>query len=560
MESNTAMPGGKFNSLSMVTPVDQHGSAQSPPENESAANDSSKVPDDQVPKRASFMGIPPEMRLRIYDFLLDGDRITDMPVTFGRKHSCETNTYNGPRQDNLKCTCAKTVFPQILAVNKLVFAEAAPLLYATTELRLALPTYANPYIVEETLNVISGGAKASFTKAVLPTSLNELDIVIYEGDRRSNSMTSLWTRLAADCHRLKDIRLQITFDADVIESLDSVGWDQLTGVVNLPAIESLDVEILCYTGDYFPGVTPEIFAAGLDASLRAEITRLGKSIKILSFGPILAETYTVIAPDNRGCGDSSLSISENYTAPAAASDHLAILNFLNISKAHVVSHDKGGGIATSLAFEHPERVDKLVIIEYALPGGGFYTTCATSDQLYRDWQLAFFAVPDAASYFIQGREKEMLTWYFYHGSYSGNSVFSQELLETYTRAIAKPGFLRAGLKYFGAAFWEEKEYWPKLKEKKLEMPVLALGGEASFGFAMGEAWRDYVENLEVDVIPKSGHWMGEENPVWTAKRILRFLGNGSTLADVIMGQLDDMITIFGNFEGAALTPGTNASV
>lgn len=226
-----------------------------------------------------------------------------------------------------------------------------------------------------------------------------------------------------------------------------------------------------------------------------------------TIGPILAEKYTVIAPDNRGCGDSSLAISENYTAPAAASDHLAILNFLNISKAHVVSHDKGVGIATSLAFEHPDRVEKLVIIEYALPGGGFYTTCATSDQLYRDWQLAFFAVPDAASYFIQGREKEMLTWYFYHGSYSGNSVFSQELLEVYTRAIAKPGFLRAGLKYFGAAFWEAKEYWPKLKEKKLGMPVLALGGEASFGFAMKQAWRPYVENLEVDVIPKSGHWM-----------------------------------------------------
>ena len=227
-----------------------------------------------------------------------------------------------------------------------------------------------------------------------------------------------------------------------------------------------------------------------------------------TIGPLLAEHYTVIAPDNRGSGESSLAISDNYTAPAAAEDHIAILNFLNITKTHVVAHDKGAGIATALAFEHPEYIEKLVLIEYALPGSGYYTTCATSPQTYRDWQLAFFAVPDAATFFIQGREREMLSWYFYHGSYSGNSVISSDLLETYTRAISKPGFLRAGMQYFAAAFWEER-YWAEVLSRmgKLQMPVLAMGGEASFGAAMEPAWSPYVENLTSVVIPKAGHWI-----------------------------------------------------
>ena len=139
-------------------------------------------------------------------------------------------------------------------------------------------------------------------------------------------------------------------------------------------------------------------------------------------GPILAEQYTVVAPDNRGMGESSLANNDNYTAAAGAEDHIALLNFLNIDQAYVFAHDKGVGLAASLALEHPDRIAKLVLAEYVLPGYG-YPTSVTSTNPYYNWQLAFFAVPDAAQYFIQGREREMLAWYFWHASYSGNSVF-----------------------------------------------------------------------------------------------------------------------------------------
>ena len=225
-------------------------------------------------------------------------------------------------------------------------------------------------------------------------------------------------------------------------------------------------------------------------------------------GPILAEHYTVIAPDNRGMGESSLADNDNYTAAAGGEDHIALLNFMNIKQAYVFAHDKGVGLAASLALEHPDRIAKLVLAEYVLPGYG-YPTSVTSTNPYYNWQLAFFAVPDAAQYFIQGREREMLAWYFWHASYSGNSVFPSDVLETYTRSISKPGFLRAGLSYFGAAFEDEKYFTSRLNASKLEMPLLVMGGEASLApeSVLRSLFADVAGDLTTFIIPKSGHWI-----------------------------------------------------
>lgn len=124
-----------------------------------------------------------------------------------------------------------------------------------------------------------------------------------------------------------------------------------------------------------------------------------------------------------------------------------------------------------------------------------------------NWQLAFFAVPDAAQYFIQGCEKETLAWYFWHGSYSGNSVVSYNLLETYTRSISKLGFLRAGLSYFGAAFEDEKYFTAQVNKSKLQMPLLVMGGEASFApeDALRSSFAGVADDLSTFVIPKAGH-------------------------------------------------------
>ncbi|KAF2735840.1 alpha/beta-hydrolase, partial [Polyplosphaeria fusca] len=266
-----------------------------------------------------------------------------------------------------------------------------------------------------------------------------------------------------------------------------------------------------------------------------------------TIGPILAQNYTVIAPDNRGSGDSALSKTGNYTARAGGEDLKAILDFLGINQTFVFAHDKGVGLATSLAIEHPEAVSRIILAEYPLPGYG-YPTDVTSPDLYQNWQLAFFAVPDAAEFFISGREKQMLSWYFFHSSYSGTSSVTEDHLNRYTSEISKPGFLRSGLLYFAAA-WDDEKYFTSAfsNGKRLHMPMLALGGEASFSpvALLDQTWSGVSDNFVAESIPKAGHWIGDENPTWSGKRALQFFSEGESLATIDLSYLTNKVTLAG---------------
>ncbi|KAI1374258.1 putative hydrolase [Hypoxylon crocopeplum] len=280
-------------------------------------------------------------------------------------------------------------------------------------------------------------------------------------------------------------------------------------------------------------------------------------------GPILAQNYTVIAPDNRGAGDSSIPPDGNYSATASAADLKGVLDFLNISSAYVFAHDKGVGMAVALAAQSPGLVKKLGLAEYVLPGFGYETAATPAPywDLYQNTQLAFFQIPDFAEFLMAGKERQFLQWYFYHGSYSGPTAFSEDTVNRYTSAISKPGFLRAMLGPFSTASITADAAFFKgtVGVEPLGMPVLAMGGEASFGFeaALQQGFGPIVSDLEIDIIPKAGHWIADENPLWVANRIHRFLSNDSSPPDAVdLSYLKDMVTLtvgyFGTLRNAAL--------
>jgi pimeloyl-ACP methyl ester carboxylesterase len=283
-------------------------------------------------------------------------------------------------------------------------------------------------------------------------------------------------------------------------------------------------------------------------------------------GPILAQNYTVIAPDNRGAGDSSIPPDDNYTAAASADDLKGVLDFLNITSTYVFAHDKGVGMATALAIKHPNLVKRLALAEYALPGFSYeqIATPAPYWDLYQNWQLAFFQVPDLAEFLMSGKEKQFLQWYFYHGSYSGVESFSEETVNRYTSSISKPGFLRAMLGPFSSStvYQDANFFKASLNETPLRVPLLGMGGEASLGLKSDllHTFNTISSNLETDTIPKAGHWIGrfsfmikrhiangfiaDENPRWTAKRVAKFFGqDDGQLSEIDLGYLDDLVTL-----------------
>ncbi|KAK7739964.1 hypothetical protein SLS53_005558 [Cytospora paraplurivora] len=280
------------------------------------------------------------------------------------------------------------------------------------------------------------------------------------------------------------------------------------------------------------------------------------SLSWRTIGPILAENFTVIAPDNRGAGDSSIPPDGNYTAAATADDLKAVLDFLNITETYVFSHDKGAGFATALAAKYGSGlVRRLGVSEYALPGGFGYEQSVTPGywfDLYQNWQLAFFSVPDAAEFFIRGRERQMLEWYFHHGSYSGPAAFTEDIVDRYASSISKPGFLRAMLGPFAmrTVASDATFFNGTIGVTPLAMPVLALGGEASFATSTEQLWGPVADDLVTDVVPKAGHWIADENPWWVANRFLQFLAeDASAPASVDLSYLDDKVTLTVGYYG-----------
>ena len=55
------------------------------------------------------------------------------------------------------------------------------------------------------------------------------------------------------------------------------------------------------------------------------------------------------------------------------------------------------------------------------------------------------------------------------------------------------------------------------------MPVLAVGGEKSFGAGMAVELRFVADHVSSDIVPHSGHWIMEENPQATVKIVTEFL-------------------------------------
>lgn len=237
--------------------------------------------------------------------------------------------------------------------------------------------------------------------------------------------------------------------------------------------------------------------------------------------PLLAEHYEVITPDMRGAGGSSIP-QTGYDKKTMAQDIYALIDHLGYNSVYVVGYDLGSGVAYSLAAQFPEKVRKLVVMEFGLPGFGYESQLTPNPDWHSgsNWHLPFFTVPQVAEWAFRGKERELLSWFFWHLS-NNESAVSAEHFEEYVRAISRPGFLRAGIEYY-ASVWVDQKDNTELAKNKLSMPLLAIGGESSAGTYVANLFQPVAEQVTGLVIPGAGHWLGDENPEYLAQQLLLF--------------------------------------
>ena len=87
--------------------------------------------------------------------------------------------------------------------------------------------------------------------------------------------------------------------------------------------------------------------------------------------PALAAQYSVVAPDLRGLGLTERPDS-GHDKRTVAEDIYQLIRHLGSERVYLVGHDIGGMVAFALAHEHPEAVQKLVILDAPIPGLGIW--------------------------------------------------------------------------------------------------------------------------------------------------------------------------------------------
>jgi pimeloyl-ACP methyl ester carboxylesterase len=233
--------------------------------------------------------------------------------------------------------------------------------------------------------------------------------------------------------------------------------------------------------------------------------------------PGLAERFRVIAPDLRGLGDSSRP-ADGYDKKTVGGDVWRLVHdVLGIDAFYLVGHDWGGPTAYAIAVAHPDAVRKLVILDVTIPGDG----SPGISQGGRRWHHAFHQALDLPEALVTGREEIYLGWFY--RNYGAAPLADEEITE-YLRVYRLPGALRAGFSYYRAIPRDMADNAAVMAGFKLPMPVLALGGDRSWGRRMEvvESLRRLAVDVQGGMVENCGHWMPEEQPDDLLRRLLEF--------------------------------------
>jgi pimeloyl-ACP methyl ester carboxylesterase len=230
----------------------------------------------------------------------------------------------------------------------------------------------------------------------------------------------------------------------------------------------------------------------------------------------LAPHYTVIVPDLRGMGLSARP-SGGYDNKTQGYDVAGLLDALKIDQADLVTHDIGNMVGYAFAAESPARVTRFVLIDAPLPGVGPWDDIVKSHAL---WHFSFWG-PDAER-LVAGRERIYLDRFWNEFS-ADPTRFSEASRAHYARLYARPGAMHAGFEQFKAFDQDAIDNKAFVAKAKLTMPVLAVGGEKSFGPTMAVVMRAAATNVQEAIVPNSGHWVMEENPGATIALVTAFL-------------------------------------
>ncbi|MCX4091923.1 alpha/beta fold hydrolase [Nocardia sp. alder85J] len=234
--------------------------------------------------------------------------------------------------------------------------------------------------------------------------------------------------------------------------------------------------------------------------------------------PVLADRFTVVAPDMRGYGDSGRP-ADGYDKVTVATDLHELMRSLGFGRIHLVVQDMGGPVGFAYAASFPADVRDFVFIESAVPGFGLE---AAMDVAHGgSWHMGFNMAEGISELLVAGRERPFIEYFYRRGTLRPDAL-TQADIDEYARTYAAGGLL-ASFGYYRTLLDDAKVNRERLAVKKLTLPVLSLAAEAGFGDFSHASIAQVAEHVERQTIAGAKHFLVQDQPQAAAAAILDFL-------------------------------------
>ena len=239
---------------------------------------------------------------------------------------------------------------------------------------------------------------------------------------------------------------------------------------------------------------------------------------------LLADRYTLIAPDLRGFGDSDKPAGP-FGASEHAADVLAILDALDLGVVGVVGHDVGGAIMQVLAREAPERCAGMFFFDFVYPGIG--ARMGAPDRLGEIWYQSFHQLDIAPA--LVGASRETCRTYIghilRHWAHRAEA-FDDAVLDAFVETFMKPGNMAGGFTYYKAANAGRLAMMSGTAHALPPIAIPTCVRWAAHDPLFPAAWTDRLgetfTDLDLAILPDVGHFPHREAPETAAHEIAAF--------------------------------------
>jgi haloacetate dehalogenase len=246
--------------------------------------------------------------------------------------------------------------------------------------------------------------------------------------------------------------------------------------------------------------------------------------------PVLAGDFTVVMMDLRGYGDSGRPAagegSAAYSKREMALDALALMRQQGFARFRILAHDRGARVAHRLAADHPQAVERLLLLDIAPTLAMYERTSLEFAKTY--WHWFFLIQPPPLPEALIDSDPVRYVRSLMGSRHAGLSAFAPEALAEYERCAAIPGTAGAVCADYRASAGIDLEHdrADVSAERRLEQPLRVLWGEhgvVGHCFDVLALWRERAEQVSGRGLP-CGHYIAEEAPALLLQEASRFFG------------------------------------